>query len=113
MSDEEAADTPVRRRPIVAAALVSVRADGRRVDRSFQTDARAEPAHPEGGTASGAFLRSGRKADGSTGRFRRMHGQSPRILKAAPRAVPSFGPGGRPTGRPVVSDGCTGRARAS
>jgi hypothetical protein len=27
----------------------------KRVDRSFQTDARAEPARPEGGTASGAL----------------------------------------------------------
>jgi hypothetical protein len=27
-----------------------------RIDRSFQTDARAKPAHPEDGTASGALL---------------------------------------------------------
>jgi len=32
----------------------TVLADGNSVDRSFQTDARAKPARPEAGTASGA-----------------------------------------------------------
>src|SRR5919198_1983616 len=38
----------------------SVRPKRSRFDRSFQTDARAKPAHPEVGTASGA---SGRRPD--------------------------------------------------
>ena len=35
-------------------AGLELRANGERFDRSFQTDARAEPERPEGGTASGA-----------------------------------------------------------
>src|SRR6266513_2376685 len=35
-------------------AGLELRANGERFDRSFETDARAEPERPEGGTASGA-----------------------------------------------------------
>ena len=40
-------------------AGLELRANGERFDRSFQTDARAEPARPDGGTASGASVTLG------------------------------------------------------
>src|SRR6266508_818001 len=59
-----------------------------RVDRSFQTDAQAEPAHlttaPQAAPTAAVIYSSA-----STGHFRGMRRQSPRILTTAPQAAPT------------------------
>jgi hypothetical protein len=58
-----------------------VRRQLERLDRSFQTDERAEPARPNGRRRRGGAPKwFGFNLGGSTGRFRRTGGQSPPVL---------------------------------
>ena len=49
-------------------------ADDHPLDRSLQTDARAKPARPDGGTASGAFKVELYRPERRAGFFELMHG---------------------------------------
>src|SRR5919199_6494386 len=59
------------------------------IGRRFQTDARAKPARPEVGAASGASEeRPVLRGSSSVGAFRGTCEQSPRVLTWAPQASP-------------------------